>query len=85
MQCRSMRLNSLYKKMELFYISVGFTQKTMLFIYLFIVSGYFSLDASHNTSRYFPFLERPAEYVLKRKSHFSPSLFQLNICPNINQ
>jgi hypothetical protein len=30
---------------------------------------------THNTSRYFPFLERPAEYVIKNKSHISPSLF----------
>ncbi len=30
---------------------------------------------THNTSRYFPFLERPEEYVIKKRSHISPSLF----------
>ena len=30
---------------------------------------------SHNASRYFPFLERFAEYITKKKSHISPSFF----------
>jgi len=30
---------------------------------------------THNSSRYFPFLERSEEYVIKKKSHISPSLF----------
>ena len=34
-----------------------------------------SVFATHNVSKYFPFLERPEEYIIKRKSHFSPSLF----------
>ncbi|MCK4650780.1 hypothetical protein KAT08_01265 [Candidatus Babeliales bacterium] len=35
----------------------------------------FHLFGTHNTSRYFPFLERPEEYVIKGRSHISPSLF----------
>jgi hypothetical protein len=34
-----------------------------------------SVFATHNTSRYFPFLERPEEYVIRKRSHISPSLF----------
>lgn len=30
---------------------------------------------THNTSRYFPFLERPADYVLHNKSHVAPAFF----------
>jgi len=30
---------------------------------------------SHNASRYFPFLERPEEYVRRGRSHISPSVF----------
>ncbi|MBD3272831.1 hypothetical protein GF385_00570 [Candidatus Dependentiae bacterium] len=49
-----------------------------IFFNLFVIIFIFNfLNASHNTSRYFPFLERPAEYVNKRKSHVSPSLFYI--------
>ena len=35
----------------------------------------FFVFATHNTSRYFPFLERPEDYVLRNRSHITPSLF----------
>ncbi|MBU4269779.1 hypothetical protein KJ644_04345 [Candidatus Dependentiae bacterium] len=47
-------------------------------IILFLILFSFSLNASHNNSRYFPFLERPAEYITKRTSHVTPSLFLTN-------
>lgn len=34
--------------------------------------------ASHNTSRYFPFLERPEQYTIKNRSHFSSAFFYVN-------
>ncbi len=34
-----------------------------------------SLFSGHNTSRYFPFLERPENYLIKSKRFFSPTLF----------
>lgn len=49
--------------------------KNLLFIlslFLFVSS---TILASHNASRYFPFIERPAEYTLKRKSSVFPALF----------
>ena len=42
-------------------------------IYLFLCTGF--LIASHNTSRYFPFVERPEEIFLRNRSHISPSIF----------
>ena len=51
--------------------------KNNLIVILLILSV-FSVNASHNNSRYFPFLERPAEYITKRTSHFTPSLFLTN-------
>lgn len=47
----------------------------LVLIQIFLNIFFIELNASHNTSRYFPFLERPAEYVTKRTSHVSPSLF----------
>jgi hypothetical protein len=38
----------------------------------------FSVRATHNVSRYFPFLERTEEYVLKNRSHVTPSFFYIN-------
>jgi hypothetical protein len=63
MWCRSMKFLNLSKK-------------NISLLILFLLGNSF-LNASHNTSRYFPFLERPAEYVIKRRSHVSPSLFYI--------
>lgn len=30
---------------------------------------------THNTSRYFPFLERPEDYITKERSHITPAFF----------
>lgn len=35
----------------------------------------FSLCASHNTSKYFPFIERSDQYVTDKRSYFSPNIF----------
>jgi len=35
----------------------------------------FSLCASHNTSKYFPFIERSDQYVTDKRSYFSPNVF----------
>ncbi|MFC1894920.1 hypothetical protein ACFLYH_03150 [Candidatus Dependentiae bacterium] len=35
----------------------------------------FSVFSTHNCSRYFPFLERPEDYVLRKRSHLTFSLF----------
>lgn len=45
-----------------------------------LLAGLFTISCStvfstHNTSRYFPFLERPEEYVLNGRSHISPEIF----------
>jgi hypothetical protein len=37
-----------------------------------------SVYATHNVSRYFPFLERPEEYTIKKRSHITPSFIYLN-------
>lgn len=37
-----------------------------------------STYATHNVSRYFPFLERPEEYTIKKRSHITPSFIYLN-------
>ncbi len=34
-----------------------------------------SVYGTHNTSRYFPFVERPADYILNNKSHITPAFF----------
>ncbi len=65
MWCRSMRFLKIFDK-----------KKFSLFVIFSFISS-FSIYASHNASRYFPFLERPAEYVLKGKSHVSPSFFYI--------
>ncbi|MBD3231710.1 hypothetical protein GF322_03535 [Candidatus Dependentiae bacterium] len=49
-------------------------------INLFLLANIFLLKHSplystHNTSKYFPFLERPEEYILQGKSHISPEIF----------
>ncbi|MFH1461509.1 MAG: hypothetical protein ABIF12_00990 [bacterium] len=64
MWCRLMRFFKFFNK-KIF----------ILLVSLFFIKSF--INASHNTSRYFPFLERPAEYVIKRKSHVSPSLFYI--------
>lgn len=48
--------------------------------FLFAVSSILtlSLQATHNVSRYFPFLERPEDYVIKNRSHFTPTFFYLD-------
>ncbi len=33
---------------------------------------------SHNTSRYFPFLESTQDYIIKNRSHFTPTFFYVN-------
>jgi hypothetical protein len=43
------------------------------FIIVCVVCSY--VLPSHNASRYFPFLERPEEYVRFGRSHISPSVF----------
>ncbi len=65
MWCRSMRFFKRFDKKRF----------SLLILFLFISNS--SVSASHNASRYFPFLERPAEYVIKGKSHVSPSLFYI--------
>ncbi len=63
MWCRLMRSSVILKKIDKILI-------------IFLAQIFFlNLDASHNASRYFPFLERPAEYVTKNTSHVSPSFF----------
>jgi hypothetical protein len=37
-----------------------------------------SVYATHNVSRYFPFLERPEDYTIKKRSHITPSFVYLN-------
>ena len=44
-----------------------------------------TLFASHNPSRYFPFLERPEENVTKGKSHFYTGLFITNAATAFKQ
>lgn len=48
-----------------------------LFKYVIVLSflNYINLFSTHNTNRYFPFLERPEDYIIKNKSHISPALF----------
>ena len=44
--------------------------------FLFILLNPVFLFSSHNTSRYFPFLEKPEDYVsLGKKTYITPSLF----------
>jgi hypothetical protein len=50
------------------------TSKTLLYL-LLLTSSVF---ATHNVSRYFPLLERPEEYTIKNRSHFTPAFLYLN-------
>lgn len=50
--------------------------KFKLSLLLLMVVG--TASASHNVSRYFPFLERPEEYVTKGKSFIYPGFFITN-------
>ncbi len=40
-----------------------------------IISVFTTVYPTHNVSRYFPFLERSEDYVIKQRSHLTPSFF----------
>lgn len=46
--------------------------------FVFFLLYSLQVTATHNTSRYFPFLERPEDYTIKKRSHFTPSFFYIN-------
>lgn len=54
---------------------VFYKRKKLLFTLLLFLFVSSPILASHNASRYFPFLERSSEYSLKRKSSVFPALF----------
>lgn len=43
-----------------------------------------NLFATHNVSRYFPFLERTEEYLIKKRSHLTTSFLYLNASTSFN-
>lgn len=47
---------------------------SVLFLFLFIF-GSCPLCAFHSTSRYFPFLESPSDYIINKKTTLTPSFF----------
>ncbi len=59
-------------------IKINFIRKNKCVTIVFVLSSFlhfFSIFCTHNTSRYFPFLERPADYIIKKKSHITPAFF----------
>lgn len=44
-----------------------------------------SVYASHNTSRFFPFLERSQEYVTDKRSYFNPGVFYTTASTSLRQ
>jgi len=50
-----------------------------LFKFLFFISLVFnSVEATRNVSKFFPFLEKPSDYITKRQSNISPSVFLIS-------
>ncbi len=52
-----------------------FIPKLLLLLFALQVPTAF---ATHNVSRYFPFIERTEEYIIKKRSHLTPSFFYVN-------
>lgn len=53
-----------------------YISKRQILIFSCIFSCMFSfLSASHNASRYFPFIEKPEEHFIYKKSYFYPGFF----------
>ena len=46
--------------------------------FIFFILYSLQVSATHNTSRYFPFLERPENYTIKNRSHFTLDFFYIN-------
>ncbi len=41
--------------------------------------------ATHNASRYFPFLERPEQYIIKNRTQFTPSFFYIGASSSLRR
>jgi hypothetical protein len=52
-----------------------FSKKIILALGVMICLSVDSIFSTHNTSRYFPFLERPEDYIIKERSHITPAFF----------
>jgi len=48
---------------------------SFIFTTVFIACSLSDVRASHNTSRYFPFLEKTTNYVIGKRSHINPEYF----------
>jgi len=59
--------------------------KKVIFYVIFLACSLSTMRASHNTSRYFPFLEKTSNYVIGRRSHINPEYFYTTASTSIRR
>ena len=83
-------LTSFFLLLSLFLKNLGlnmhskFRFKFLNLLIIFIIIS-ISVQATRNVSKYFPFLEKPADYVTKKKSNVSPALFLISSSSALKQ